>query len=205
MPMRGRVRCSVLTLATLALTACGGGRPIRYYTVNRASVPAATAQGYPITILIGHIGAPEFLQDEPVAYRSGQNEVGTYQYHYWSEPPVHMVKVVLIRRLRDSGRYQSVSELGSSAQGDFVLHGRLDDFEEVDTGGTAALVALEFELIDRKVRKTVWRQTYTHSEPVQGREVSDVVAALDHNLNQGITEIISGLDAYFAANVGEKK
>jgi ABC-type uncharacterized transport system auxiliary subunit len=115
-----------------------------------------------------------------------------------------MVKIVLIRRLRASGRYQSVTELGSSAQGEFVLQGRLYDFEEVDTGGTAALVTMEFELLDRKTGKIIWTHFYSHSEPVQGKGISDVVAALDRNLEQGVTEVSSGLDQYFSAHVPGK-
>jgi ABC-type uncharacterized transport system auxiliary subunit len=159
---------------------------------------------YPITLLIGHIGAPAILQDEPIAYRSGPNEIGTYAYHHWVEPPVRTLKIMLIRQLRASGKYQSVVELGSSAQGEFVLHGRLDDFEEVDAGSTAALVTMEFELLDRKTGKIVWTHFYSHSEPVQGKGISDVVSALDHNLVRGLTEIASELDVYFSTHLPGK-
>jgi ABC-type uncharacterized transport system auxiliary subunit len=110
----------------------------------------------------------------------------------------------LIRQLQASGKYQSVAELGSSAQGDFVLQGRLNDFEEVDAGSTAALVTMEFELLDRKTGKIVWTHFYSHSEPVQGKEISEVVSALDHNLVRGVTEVAFELDAYFSAHVPGK-
>src|SRR2546426_6879566 len=141
--MRRMVPFIVVLFAAVA--ACRGGRPIRYYTVELPPGPHASTNVYPITVLIGRIGAPGILQDEPIAYRSGPNEIGTYHYHHWVEPPVRMVKVILIRQLRASGKYRSVAELGSSAQGEFVLHGRLYDFEEVDSGGTTALVTMEFE------------------------------------------------------------
>lgn len=181
----------------LLLGACGGGRPIRYYTVVAPPSPEPSASTYPVTVLIGRIGAPEILQGEPIVYRSGPNEIGTYDYHHWAEPPVLMVKVALVRRLRASGKYQSVAELGSSAQGDYVLQGRLYDFEEVDTGSMAALVSMELELFDRRTHKTVWSHFYSHSEPVQGKQISDVVSALDRNLSQGLTEVASSLDSYF--------
>lgn len=189
----------MISLAVLLLGACGGGRPIRYYTVELPPAPESTTSKYPFSVLIGRIGAPEILQGEAIVYRSGPNEIGTYDYHHWAEPPVLMVKVQLIRRLRASGKYQSVAELGSSAQGDYVLQGRLYDFEEVDTGSMAALVSMEFELFDRRTRKTVWSRSYSHSEPVQGKQISDVVSALDRNLAQGLTEVASGLDAYFTS------
>jgi len=197
--MRRMILFIVVLLA--AAGACGGGRPIRYYTVELPPAPQPSTSVYPITVLIGRIGAPEILQDEPIAYRSGPNEIGTYNYHHWAEPPVRMVKVILIRQLRASGKYRSVAELGSSAQGEFVLRGRLYDFEEVDAGSTAALVTMEFELFDRKTGKTFWTHFYSYREPVQGKEISDVVSALDRNLMQGLTEVVSGMDAYFSAHV----
>lgn len=202
--MRRRIAFIVVVLAATGLGACGGGRPIRYYTVELPPASQPSTKVYPIAVLIGRIAAPGILQDDPIAYYSGPNEIGTYDYHHWVEPPARMVKVMLIRQLRASGRYQSVAELGSSARGEFVLQGRLYDFEEVDAGSIAALVTMEFELFDRKIGKIVWTHFYSHREPVQGNEISDVVSALDHNLVRGLTEVASGLDVYFSANVPGK-
>ena len=204
-PIRPTVRYIPIGLMLATLGACGGGRPIRYYTVETPAAAAPSTSVYPITILIGHIGSPEILQTDAIAYRSGPNEIGTYDYHHWAEPPVRMVKVALVRRLRASGKYQSVGELGSSVQGDYVLQGRLYDFEEVDTGSIAALVSLEFDLFDRRTHKTVWTHFYSRSRPAQGREIADVVAALDRNLGEGLAEVASGMDAYFAANLPAKQ
>ena len=198
--MRRAIRFILVLVAAAGLGACGGGRPIRYYTLELPPSPEPSTNAYPITVLLGRIGAPEILQDEPVAYRLGANEIGTYDYHHWVEPPVRLVKVMLIRQLRASGKYQSVAELGSSTQGQFVLQGRLYDFEEVDSGSTTALVTMEFELHDRRTGQTVWSHFYSHSEPVQGKEISDVVSALDRNLERGLAEVTSGLDGYFSAN-----
>jgi ABC-type uncharacterized transport system auxiliary subunit len=202
--MRRTIACLVVLLAAVGLGACGSGRPIRYYTVELPPAPQPSASVYPVTLLIGRIGAPEILQDEPIAYRSGPNGIGTYDYHHWVEPPARMVKVILLRQLRASGRYQSVADLGSSAQGEYVLAGRLYDFEEVDKGSISALVTMDFELLDRKTAKIVWTHFYSRSEPVQGKGIPDVVAALDHNLVQGLTEVSSGLDQYFSAHLPGK-
>lgn len=199
--MRQMIAIVVAALGAMTLSGCGGGRPIRYYTVELPVAPEQPAGGHPYTLLIGHIGSPEILREEPIAYRSGKNEIGVYEYHLWAEPPVQMLRVELVRMLRSSGKYRSVTELGSSGLGDYVLQGRLYDFEEVDSGGSmAALVSMEFDLVDDHSRKTVWTHFYSHSEPVQGTEITDVVSALDHNLTQGLHELESGLEAYISAN-----
>lgn len=203
--MRQMIRLTLAVLAVAALCSCLGGRPIKYFTVSIPPSPQPVAHSLPVTLLIGRITAPEILQDQPIVYRSGRNEIGAYQYHLWAEPPAQMVKTVLIRRLQASGRYQSVTRLGGSMQGDFVLHGRLYDFEEVDSGGTiTAKVSMEFELIDRSAHKSVWNHFYSRTEPVNGKEIPDVVAALDHNLEQGLSEVESGLDSYFASHLPPK-
>jgi len=200
--MRRMIRFTLVALAGATLSGCLGGRPIRYYTVAVPPAPVQATSAYPVSILIGRIGAPEILQEQPILYRSGRNEIGTYAYHQWAESPVQMVKIMLLRRLRASGRFQSVSPLGSSALGEFVLQGRLYDFEEVDKGGAiTALVSMEFQLIDRNTRKTVWNHFYSRTEPVQGKTIPDVVAALDRNLEQGLTEMESELNTYFSTNL----
>lgn len=203
--MRRMMRFTLLALAVAALSNCLGGKAIKYYTAAIPPAPEPAASTLPVSLLIGHIGAPEILEDQPIVYRSGPNEIGIYEYHQWAEPPAQMVKTLLIRRLRASRRYQSVAQVGSSAQGDFLLRGRLYNFEEVDqNGGVSALVSMEFELVDRNTRKTVWNHVYTRTTPVQEKGIPDVVAALDRSLEQGLSEVESGLDAYFSAHPPQK-
>jgi ABC-type uncharacterized transport system auxiliary subunit len=106
--------------------------------------------------------------------------------------------------LRASGNYQSVTSLGSAAEGQFLVRGRLYDFEEVDGGSITGLVSMEFELLDRKTGKVVWTHFYSQSEPVQGKEISAIVTALDVNLGRGLKETADGLNQYFSANPAGK-
>src|SRR5215472_8980810 len=107
MPMRRLITCVVGLLAAVGLSGCGTGRPIKYYTLELPPAPKPSGNPYPLTLLIGRITAPEILQDGPIAYRSGPNEIGVYNYHHWMEPPVRMARLALIQQLRASGRYGS--------------------------------------------------------------------------------------------------
>jgi ABC-type uncharacterized transport system auxiliary subunit len=195
-----RISGAALTLLiTLILGDCGGGsRPAKYYTIEIPAAPdRAAADVHPLSLLVSHIGAPEILRDDRVVYRNGSNELGTYEYHRWAAPPATMVELMLLRMLRVSGKYRSVSEFGSTAHGDFVLHGRLYDFQEVDRGNITARVGMEFELQEMKSGNTVWTHFYSHDEPVSGQNVSDVVQALNRNLQHGLEEVTASLDGYF--------
>jgi ABC-type uncharacterized transport system auxiliary subunit len=63
---------------------------------------------------------------------------------------------------------------------------------------------MDFQLYDRKSGKVVWSHGYSQSEPVQGKEISAIVTALDVNLERGLKEVAAGLDQYFAANPAGK-
>jgi ABC-type uncharacterized transport system auxiliary subunit len=152
-----------------------------------------------VSLLIGSIGGGDLYRDTPIVYRIGTNQIGVYQHSRWAEPPVELLKNKLIRVLRASGDYQSVSSLGSNSIGQFVVRGRLYEFEEVDGANIAGLVSMEVELYDRKSGKIVWTHFYSQSEPAQGKDISAVVAALDTNLDRGMKEVATGLNQYFSA------
>src|SRR6266702_365393 len=191
----------LISLLMLGLVACGAGRPIRYYTVQVPVAPTPSTDPYPVSLSVASIGGAEIFRDTPIAYRIGANEIGTYHYSRWAEPPVEMLHGKLIRMLRASGHYQSVTGPGSRSEGQFVVWGRLYAFEEVDGGSIDGLVSMEFELFDRKSGKVVWSHFYSRSEPVEGKKISLVVTALDLNLDVGLQEVAAGLDQYFSTSL----
>lgn len=191
----------LLTLAlTLLLSACGAARPNKYYALQLPPSRPAASGPMQVSLLVGRIAAPHVFRDDRIVYRTGTIEMGTYEYHRWAEPPTEMLEAMLIRLLRDSGRYQSVQSQRSNARGDYILRGRLFDLEEISGPPLVARVALEIELYDVKNGTTVWTQYYSHDEPVQAKEVSAVVEALTRNVQAGLQQITAGLDQYFASH-----
>ncbi|HMD97409.1 MAG TPA: ABC-type transport auxiliary lipoprotein family protein [Terriglobia bacterium] len=202
-----RTMMAILPVLAAGLGACGGGpmHPMHFYSLTLPSGLVPSATPFPVTLLVGHIQAPPMLRGDLILFRTGANEVDTYPYRRWAAPPAEMVDVRLLRMLRGSGKYQSVTDLGSSARGDYIVRGRLDGFEEVDSGAAIeGRVILEVELFDEKTDRTVWSQSYSHDEASKGRDVADVVAALDRNLQQGLETLTAGMDEYFAKNLKAK-
>jgi len=126
--------------------------------------------------------------------------MGTYEYQRWAEPPTEMIQMVLLRELRTSGRYKAVYAQRSTSNGDFLIRGRLDDFKEVSGGTILAKVTFDLEMRDLKSGATVWTHNYLHDEPVGRKDVPAVVAALNKNVQNGMTEVLASLDRYFAAH-----
>lgn len=188
-----------LSLFALILCGCGSTKPIRYYTLQSTTAPSISTGAPSLSLVVGNISGPDIFRDSPIAYRVGTNEIGTYQLSRWVEPPVEMVQSRLIHTLRSTGNYTSVDSLGSSSVGQFLVRGRLYDFEEVDGANISGLVSMEFELYDRKSGKVVWSHSYSQSEPVQSKEISAIVTALEANLDRGLKETATSLSQYFSS------
>jgi ABC-type uncharacterized transport system auxiliary subunit len=186
----------IAVAATLCLlySACVGGRPIHYYTINR---PVATAPAAPdgVVLLIGRITTPEALQDGRIRYRAGSNEVGAYEYHRWNERPAAIVQDLLLRNLRASGKFRQVLEASSGESGDYLVRGRLHEFAEIDNPGIQTRVSLRLEMFDRKTGAMVWEHDYNHDEPVDGKGMKEVVLSMEHNLQYVIGEAASVIEA----------
>lgn len=186
------------------LSGCGATRPAKYYQLT---VPPDTAiaaverpDAVPVSLLLGAVMTSHLYREDRIVYGNGPEQLGTYEYQRWAEPPAEMVQEVLLRELRASGRYRAVHYRRSNMQGDFAIRGRLYDFKEVDTGSTSARLTLELEMRNLKTGATVWSHYYTHDEPASGKDVPDIVAALDKNVQRAVKEVVGSLDEYFASH-----
>src|SRR5260370_10685774 len=124
--------------------------------------------------------------------------MGTYEDQRWAEPPAEMINDMLLRELRASGRYLQIYSLGSNVRGDYLLRGHLYDFREIDGEVLVARVAFDFELDNSKTGAIAWTRYYSHDEPVDGKDVAAVVAAIDRNVQSGLTDVIGGLDVNYS-------
>src|SRR5271170_5471157 len=190
-------------LIAMGVSSCGSPRPIHFYQLKPpALAPASTAEPFPVTILIGVIGASPLYTQDRIVYGSSNEGMGLYLYQRWAQPPTAMIQEMLLRELRGSMRFKEVYPLRSGFHSDYVLRGRLYDFKEVDpsekSGAVLARVSMDLELRETKTGTTVWRYSYHQDEPVSGKDAAAVVAALDKNISRGTSQARSGIEQYFA-------
>jgi ABC-type uncharacterized transport system auxiliary subunit len=188
------------SLPAAMIGGCGAARPIQYYQLtvpNDMAQTEANASG--ISLALGPLTSSHLYREDRIVYSSGGQQMGTYEYQRWTEPPAEMVSEVLLRELRASGRYREVYSQRSSSRSDYVLRGRLYDFKEVPGSPLAGRVTLDWELHDTKTGSIVWSHHYSKDEPVSGKDVPAMVAALDKNVQRAVGEVKAGLDQYFAS------
>lgn len=196
--MRYAIPLTCISIFSMVTAACVANRPIHYYALNRPIMTDAPAKSDGLVLLVGRIAAPEALEDDRIRYRAGANEVGSYEYHRWVDRPGTMIRELLVRRLRASGRYRQVQEAPSSAAGDFLIRGELYEFSEVDDPGIATRISLELEVVADKSGLVVWSHDYKRDETVEGKTIEDVVSSLDHNLQQVLIESASGIETFLS-------
>jgi len=195
---------AILLAAVIAgFTGCASTKPDKFYqlsTPNSAAIAPSNDSG--VTLTVANLTANHLYQEDGIVYTAASGQMGTYGHDRWTESPAEMMQQVLMRSLRASGHYRSVYTLRNNPTADFVIHGRIHDFREVDLGKNSILVRVSFELEarDRKNGTTVWTHHYNHDEPVNGKDLNAVVAAFDRNVQQGIGEATVGLAQYFASH-----
>jgi ABC-type uncharacterized transport system auxiliary subunit len=193
--------CALLLCITLG-AGCGAARPSKYYqlTVPADTLPANASNSYHVTLMLAPITSSHLYREDHIVYTDNAQSMGVYQYQRWAQPPTEMIRDVLLRELRASDRFQGVYRWGSNVRGDYILRGHLYDFREVSATNLVGRVTLELELREARTGATVWTHFYSHDQPVAGKDVAAVVAALDHNVQQGIAEFRASLDQYFSAH-----
>src|ERR1700732_4667055 len=175
-------RAAVVALAMVVggLWGCGAVPQSKYYQLTTPGEASSAPAGDPLPVTV--------LVDA-----TDSEEMGTYQTHRWAVPPTEMMQELLWRSLRASNRYSAVYLLTSGSHGDFLLQGNLYDFKELSRSTLAARINIELELRDMRTGAIVWTHSYTHDEPVSGKEVSAVVAALNQNAQRCVSEAAASL------------
>jgi ABC-type uncharacterized transport system auxiliary subunit len=191
-------------LAVTLLAGCGAARSSHYYQLSVVKDGLRSSVGgeqFPVTILVTPFQTSHLYREDRIVYGTNREEMGLYQYERWTEPPSEMLHEILVRQLRSSGRYKEIYSLRSSTRGEYILRGHLYDLKELSTGnGLVARVTFEAELVDAKTRNTLWTHPYTHDEPVASKDVAAVVAALNRNVQVGVSDLAASLEQYFAAH-----
>jgi ABC-type uncharacterized transport system auxiliary subunit len=194
-------QAALMILVAASAADCGGSRPIKYYVLDAGPAPAVSAAPQiPVTLLVSRVTAAHLYRDDRLVYGSNDVQLGTYEYQRWAEPPAGMMEDLVIKTLRASGSYRSVSRIASNLHGDYIVRGQLFSLDEVQSPGLSARFSFEMELYDPKASATVWSGSYTHDEPVNGKSVSDVVEALDRNVKAGLTQLTGELGQYLASH-----
>lgn len=201
--MRGiarRISTRAWLAAGLALVAGGCGGPIpetHYYVLNLPAPAPAPRDPASSTAVIMPFRAAEQLEQDRILYRPSAVEVDYYDYHRWAQRPAAALTAALANRLRGQHTFSEVSIFDGRAKGDYLIRGRLERLEEVDSPESVSVqAALSADLVEVKSNRTVWSGSASQSQPVSEGEVKAVVEAMSRAVDACLTQLTTGLDGF---------
>jgi len=188
-----------MALALLAVglaVSCGGLPKTNYYALRLpASVPVSDPKT-DFVLGVEHFRALDVLRDDRIIYYESPTRLNFYQYHRWSSDPATLLSELTARLLREKRIFADVCLLPSREPVDYVLKGRVFNFEEVDEGpGAKARVGMELTLVRARDHKVVWSEERQAERPIQIKGVAGVVDALNASTEAILREVLPGLAA----------
>ncbi len=189
-----RLAVALGLLGMVMATSCGSVPKTYYYTLRVPAPPAANDPKTNFVLGIEHFRAVEMLRDDRIVYYASPTEVNFYQYHRWSADPPSMLSRLSAQQLEDMGVFAAVLLLPSRDPVDYVLRGRVLNFEEIDyEGSTKGRVVLDLKLLRWRDRKVVWSSTHMVERSAEAGGVPGVVTALNASSAQLLREVLPGL------------
>ncbi|HZP03043.1 MAG TPA: ABC-type transport auxiliary lipoprotein family protein [Terriglobia bacterium] len=186
----------MLALTLLPLLSCGGVPKTHYYSLRLPSAPATVDPQTPFILGVEHFRSAQVLRDDRIVYYESPVQMNYYEYHRRSSDPPTLLTEQAVRALRQMGVFLEVRILPTPEPLDYLLRGRVNNFEEVDdSSGGKGRVALELWLLRSRDHKVVWNATREVESAIQEAGVPGVVKALNASSERILKDVLSGLAA----------
>ena len=190
-------------MLALLMAGCGGKILYPHYyalDIPAAPKPAASDARLPATLAVRRFEALPYLRQGRIVYRQGPAEIGFYDYHRWAADPAAAVTAAMIDSLRSSRLFSFVTPYDGQGQQDYLMSGRLERLEEIDSAGSVRVEAkLSAELVDLRTAATVWTGDADETLGVETRDVNSVVVEMSHAVQKSIDRLVASLDQQFLA------
>jgi len=166
-----------------------------YYRLQVVAPEAAPEVLFKGVIEVDRFVADGLTASRPIVYsRTGSpHQLNEYHYHFWTDPPVVMLRDQLVDFLRAANVADLVvtPEIRSSA--DYVLTAKIKRLEKITGSTPRAVVEMELGLQDNHKDRVVHLQTYRVETTAKSDSVGDAVVALNKALTSAYTLFVEDL------------
>jgi uncharacterized lipoprotein YmbA len=192
-----RLTAFSLIVVLIFVGACGTTRPSKFYTLNSLQTPETVKQvasdEKKISVAIGPVEIPDYLDRPQIAVRSSQNELILNEYERWAGSLRDDITRVLVENLSIllGGDRVSVFPLRPGFQSDYRIRVNLTRFDIMPDNVVS--IRAEWAILDKNgVTSFTMRET-NFDEHIEGRSYSDKIAALSLALTGLSKDIADGL------------
>jgi cholesterol transport system auxiliary component len=175
--------CSILPKAeqpsVYTLPAAPGGRPM-------ATTPV------PWALRIATPNAPRSIDNSRIAVVPASNTITVYAAARWNDSAPHIFRDRLADAFRDSGRVTALSTDDSNLAADYELGGTLASFQtDYANGSPEVVIRFDAMLANSRRHQIVASQRFEVREPVDGKEVPQVVQAFGRAMDKLSRDVVS--------------
>ncbi|HTS07234.1 MAG TPA: ABC-type transport auxiliary lipoprotein family protein [Candidatus Eisenbacteria bacterium] len=192
--MRKHPTVSLVVAALIILAGCGGAvKYPNYYTLHVPPPPDPPApESLHATLAIREFRSPVYLRQGAIVYRTSPDQIGFYNYHRWAMDPREFVTNAVADHVRASGNFSQVKVYDGRPGVDYVLSGRLEEFDEIDyDGGVKVQVVISAQMVSLATGATVWTNSVSEVGTVSQRDVPAVVSAMNGTMGRAIEKLLS--------------
>ncbi len=139
------------------------------------------------TIEIERFVADGLTAGRPIVYSDAgsEHQLLEYHYHFWTQPPIVMLRDQLIDYLRAANVAKMIVSPEMRSRPDYRLMGKIKRLEKVVGPNPSAIAELELGLQDERTGEIVNLANYRVEVGAQSQSVADAVIAM----NKALTEI----------------
>ncbi|OGP62308.1 MAG: hypothetical protein A2169_06575 [Deltaproteobacteria bacterium RBG_13_47_9] len=192
-----QISVSLIAVFLIFLTACGTTRPSKFYTLNSLqtleTVKQVASEEKKMSVAIGPVEIPDYLDRPQIAVRSSQNELTVNEYERWAGSLRDDITRVLVENLSIllGGDRVSVFPLRPGFQSDYRIRVNLTRFDIMPDDIVS--MRAEWAILDKNgVIAFTMRET-NFDEHIEGRSYSDKIAALSRALTGLSKDIADGI------------
>jgi cholesterol transport system auxiliary component len=142
--------------------------PAARYTLDDGAAPAAAAanptQPGAAVLLVAQLTATAGFDTARMVYRRHPQQLESFAFHEWVEPPARMLAPLLLHALQDTGAFRAVLMAPTAAQGGLRLETELIRLQHDFTVQPSRLrLTLRAVLLDVATREVMVAQTFDES------------------------------------------
>ena len=193
-------RLFFLAVVTLLLAGCASSPSARFYTLTplgrHDAETSPQAMATPVSVRIGPVEIPDYLDRPQIATRDGRNELRLAEFDRWAGSLSENIAAVLAENLSTllgSDRIYVYPRM-SAEKTDYSVALRVLRLD--CTPGERVLLKAQWTVFAEQERKDVATRLKTYTESLSDSRYETMVAAVSHTLEQVSREIAREIPAH---------
>ena len=199
-----------LGAVVLLLGGCAAGAKttaVRQYALEYPSPAFGNLERVRDSIRVEPLSIARAFSTASMVYRSRPFVYGDDAYNRWKIKPSAMISDLLLRDMRSAGLFGGVFSSGDSESADYALGGVIEElYEQEESGGSKAVLALNVTLLNRSRQNTGGRlsfqKNYRSFQTMETGDAESMARAMSKAMEALSREII--LETYQAMRGNEE-